>query len=409
MKRNLFIDITALLLVFTGCQLLHSCKKAEKQMVVQTGTASNIMVTTADVSGNIVDLGDGDIIQHGHCYSVSPGPTLSNSKTEKNAPLGIGDFTSNLINLEAGTTYYVKAYLRTENEIVYGNEINFKTSAGFLVTTAALSAITSTSAKSGGEVLDDGGLSVTARGICWGTSPQPAISGNHTADGTGKGTFISDITGLSSGVTYFLRAYATNSSGTVYGSEINFISPVTDYDGNTYKTVQIGTQVWMAENLRTTHYRNSIAIPEVEGKTEWVSLTSYQDAYCNYDNTVNNVYGKLYNLAAVTSPKMLCPEGWHVPSSDEWITLINYNGGYFEAAPKLKESGTAHWQNPNNGTNQSGFTALPGGLRWSDGVFMNLNMGGFYWSSSGVYFMVLIQMMSEGGPYSGGFSVRCVK
>jgi uncharacterized protein (TIGR02145 family) len=412
MKRKLFPEIIILLLLITGFQVLRSCKKAEKEMVVSTGTVSKILITSADVSGEIIDLGEGGVKQHGHCYSVSPNPTLSNTKTELGIPQGIGGFISHLLNLDPGTTYYVKAYIRTENEIKYGDEISFKTSAGFIITTASLTSVTSTTAKSGGEILDDGGLQVTSRGVCWSTNNNPVISDSHTNDGNGKGSFISEITGLSSGTTYYVRAYAINSSGTTYGNQLSILTPVTDIEGNIYKTVKIGNQIWMAENLKTTHYRNGGAIPNITGNTEWANLTSYDGAYCNYNNTVSSDYGKLYNRMAVDDARKLCPTGWHVPSVTEWDVLISYLGGQWEAGGRLKEAGTTHWQSPNTGTNESGFTALPGGYRWYDGIFGGVSTMGVWWSSSGVHYIfsnTSNTVMSEGANSTEGLSVRCMK
>lgn len=412
MKRKLFFKLIVLLLVVTGFQILRSCKKVEKEMVILTGTASNILITSADVSGEIIDLGEGGIKQHGHCYSTTPNPTLSNSKTELNVPLGVGGYVSHLTNLESGTTYYFKAYMRNENEIVYGSEISFITHAGFIVTTAALTSVTSTTAQSGGNIVDDAGLTVTSCGVCWSTSPAPTISDSHTSGSPVNGSFTGTLTGLSSGRTYYLRSYASNSSGTVYGNELNFITPVTDIDGNVYKTVKIGTQVWMAENLRTTHYRNGIEIPNVTDNTEWSNLDDlWKGAYCDYNNTPSSVYGKLYNSFAVDDARKLCPAEWHIPTVQEWTTLIDYLGGYNEAAGKLKEAGTTHWKSPNTGTNESGFTALPGGYRWYDGIFHSLTEMSVFWSSGVHYgfFNTSNTIMSEGANSTEGNSVRCIR
>lgn len=153
---------------------------------------------------------------------------------------------------------------------------------------------------------------------------------------------------------------------------------VKDYDGNVYKTVKIGTQVWMAENLKVTHYRNGVQIPKVIfTNTDWEALT--YGAYCTYNGTR---YGLHYNWYAVIRGT-LAPEGWHVPSDAEWTTLTNYLGGIDVAGGKLKETGTTHWAKPNTGaTNSSGFTALPRGARDRDGSFTIVGFGGYWWSST---------------------------
>ena len=124
-----------------------------------------------------------------------------------------------------------------------------------VVATVGTSPVTSvglTTASSGGNITDDGAAPVTVRGVCWGTSPNPVSTGDHTTDGAGSGTFVSNLTGLSAGTLYYVRAYATNSAGTAYGNEVSFTTSISDIDGNIYKTVKIGSQIWMVENLKTT-------------------------------------------------------------------------------------------------------------------------------------------------------------
>lgn len=161
----------------------------------------------------------------------------------------------------------------------------------------------------------------------------------------------------------------------------NQAQTVADYDGNVYKTVTIGKQVWMAENLKTTHYRDGSAIPDVTDKDAWGNLTT--GAYCNYDNSAGNAntYGRLYNWYAVNDSRKLCPSGWHVPTDAEWTTLTDYLGGESVAGDKLKS--TIGWNSPNTGeTNSSGFTALPGGYRNFNGTFYYIGYYGYWWSST---------------------------
>ena len=174
----------------------------------------------------------------------------------------------------------------------------------------------------------------------------------------------------------------------------NDIGTITDIDGNVYQTVTIGNQLWMAENLKVTHYRNGESIPNVTDETEWTNLSS--DAYCNFDNNLSNVntYGRLYNWYAVDDSRGLAPAGWHVPTDEEWKQLEMYIGisqtevdaiswrGTVEGA-KLKEAGTEHWLSPNIGaTNSSGFSALPGGYISRYGAFLLINQGADYWSTT---------------------------
>lgn len=174
------------------------------------------------------------------------------------------------------------------------------------------------------------------------------------------------------------------------------IGEMTDQDGNTYPTVIIGNDEWMAKNLRVTTYSNgddiSLIGNDPEGDAAWKAAT--YGAYSVYDTTgtgyqsfVKNEFGYLYNWYAVNDGRGLCPSGWHVPSGDdissEWKTLIDFLGGLGVAGGKMKETGTTHWFSPNSGaTNESGFTGLPGGLRSPFGTFSNLGNGGYWWSST---------------------------
>src|SRR5690554_4857483 len=193
---------------------------------------------------------------------------------------------------------------------------------------------------------------------------------------------------------------------------------ITDIDGNTYKTVTIGTQTWMAENLKVTKYNDGIAIPNVTDNTAWRELAT--GALCDYANTPSNseTYGKLYNWHAVNTGK-LCPTGWHVPSDAEWTVLTDYLGGESVAGGKLKETGTTHWASPNTGaTNETGFTALPGGYRYFNGTFYNVGNYGTWWSATefnaaGAWFRNVGYDYSDVLRYSNdkevGFSVRCLR
>src|SRR4030066_2563083 len=157
---------------------------------------------------------------------------------------------------------------------------------------------------------------------------------------------------------------------------------VTNIDGNVYHTVIIGTQVWMVENLKVTHYRNGDSIPNVSDGTEWGSLKT--GAYCNYNNDPNNIdtYGRLYNWYVVIDRRKICPAGWHGPPFKDWGFLEGDLGGVPIAGGKMKEEGIAHWKSPNTGaTNESGFTALPGGYRRFDGIFHYLGGYGYWWST----------------------------
>jgi uncharacterized protein (TIGR02145 family) len=156
---------------------------------------------------------------------------------------------------------------------------------------------------------------------------------------------------------------------------------ISDIDNNYYKIIKIGDQYWLNKNLRTTRLNDATAIPLVTDNALWNSRTT--PAYCWYNNdeaTYKNPYGAIYNWHAVNTGK-LCPSGWHVPSTAEWTALINFLGGESVAGGKIKEAGTSHWASPNNAaTNETGFTALPGGYR--NFGFTGMNTSGPLWSST---------------------------
>jgi len=157
---------------------------------------------------------------------------------------------------------------------------------------------------------------------------------------------------------------------------------VTDIDDNIYHTVIIGNQVWLTENLKTTKYNDGSVIPLVTDNTGWISLSSPGFCWYNNESANKDIYGALYNWYAVNTGK-LCPTGWHVPSDGEWTALTDFLGGESIAGGKLKETGISHWLSPNTGaTNESGFTALPGGFRGAQGICYHIGYWGNFWTST---------------------------
>lgn len=269
-----------------------------------------------------------------------------------------------------------------------------------------------TTATCGGNITSDGGSSIIAKGVCWDVTQTPTINGSKTADGSGY-NFTSAINGLTPNTKYYVRAYATNNVGTGYGNEQEFKSSdfpncgtVTDIDGNIYNTVIIGSQCWMRENLKVTRLRDGSPV-----------------IYYDYDNNPSNsaTYGRLYSWYGATINN-LPPLGWHVPSYDEWKTLIIFLGDqYNNPGGKLKEAGMTHWKWNNyygfvSGTNITGFTALPGG----EYNFENsMGLLGGWWSSTDIgnnaYIVELVSHNNWAYIYNNykgkttGASVRCIK
>ena len=259
----------------------------------------------------------------------------------------------------------------------------------------------------------------------------------------GVGSVIYSVTGtpISSGPANFDIALcgknctvSVNVEDVSQSSGINFTSNgspvgvfqnnVSDVDGNTYKTVKIGTQVWMAENLKTTKYSDGSTIPKITDDTEWENNKFGAWSYNHNDEINNTKYGKLYNwYAVIVKPngnKNICPIGWHVPSDTEWTVLIDYLGGLSIAGGKMKEVGKTNWASPNTeSTNVSLFTGLSGGWRSSNGNYDEDNgSNGYWWSSTesnSSNAWALMLRHNYGSVLVGasikrrGYSVRCIK
>ena len=261
---------------------------------------------------------------------------------------------------------------------------------------------------------------------------QSIIATPDTITGNTNTVVSANLTGLTPSKIYHYRVKAISSAGILYGSDFTFTTSgtsgsiiifnpnltygsVSDNDGNIYKTIEIGTQTWMAENLKTTKYNDNTTIPLVTDNAKWATLSTPGYSWYNNDSIT---YGVMYNWYAVSTIK-LCPVGWHVPTDSEWTTLTTYLGGDSIASDQLKETGLTHWLSPNTGaTNESGFTALPGGYRNYSGIFSNIRSYAYWWSSSeyssiDTYYRDLYSGYRDvdrsNASKSSGFSVRCLK
>ena len=255
---------------------------------VITGNITSTHNDTAVCGGSVTSYCGVEVSDRGVCWNTTGTADISGNHTSDGN--GTGDFVSIISGLAPNTTYYIRAYLISGNDIVYGNEIQFSIkidAAAAAVTTAAVSSITNNSAVSGGNATADGGSSITKRGVCWSTSHNPTVADDRTADSLGLGSFTSKLTGLAPQTTYYVRAYAVNSNGIAYGEEKSFTtngpcngeSSVTDIDNNEYEIVAIGSQCWMKENLRT------ITQPDGGGMTE-----GYYEEDCGWEESPGYYY-----------------------------------------------------------------------------------------------------------------------
>jgi uncharacterized protein (TIGR02145 family) len=395
---------------------------------VTTADPSGPTQTTATSGGNVTADGGAAVTARGVCWtSGTADPVVTDSHTSDGT--GTGPFVSNLTLLTPNTPYKVRAYATNSAGTGYGAVKTFTTSPILLatVTTTVPSSVTASGAVTGGEVSASGGGTITARGVCYGKAPDPDIAGSLTTDGTGTGTFTSTLSGLEDGTVYYIRAYATNSAGTAYGTQVQLLSMVSDVESYLYKTVLIGNQVWMAENLRTKKYNDNSDVTLVSDGTAWAGLSA--EAYCWYNNdeTTNKpIYGALYNWFAVDKGN-LCPTGWHVPTDAEFKTLEMHLGLDQTQADAFGDRGTDQgskmknttgWAAGENGTNTSGFSALPGGFRYYGGNFFNMGILTYFWTSSASSTIDAFQRRLDGSKTTvfrertlkqAGKYVRCVK
>lgn len=398
-----------------GNEVVFSTQDGLPELV--TGEVTNIESTSATCGGNVTDNGGFNVTARGICWNNSPNPTTEDSITIDGS--GTGSFTSSLSGLSPSTTYYVRAYAANEAGTAYGDERNFSTEDVLPdLTTEAINNITDTTATSGGNITDNGGFAITARGVCWSISHNPTVSDSHTLDGSGTGSFTSSLTGLSGSTTYYVRAYATNQYGTAYGDEKNFKTQeglsgtFTDSrDGKTYEWIRIGNKVWMAENLNYDAGSGSMA----------------------YDNNASNAstYGRLYTWETASNT---CPDGWHLPSDLEWEALAEYissdrgpytkfeahDDGYVDDWNDIGRHLKAinGWSGSGNGTDDYGFSALPGGLYdHINSEFVAALNNGFWWSATEYDNSAWGRQLNASDdtflrnyfPKDFGLSIRCIK
>ncbi|MCX6253224.1 MAG: hypothetical protein NTV31_01960 [Bacteroidia bacterium] len=421
-----------------GCLIIscifHSCKK-DTLPTLTTSAITNITGTSATSGGTITDEGSGTVIFRGVCWSTGITPTIADNKTQDGA--GAGSFTSIIIGLNGATTYYVKAYATNNAGTGYGMAMSFTTfgqvptaitkSATNITTTAAiLNAMINANYLSTNVIFEYGISTSYGQTITYTQNPVLANTNND---------IYANISGLTKGTTYHFRIRAVNSLGTVYGDDMTFTTLIDDIEGNTYKTIKIGNQVWMAENLKTTKYRNGDSIGTTTPATLDISAEitpKYQWAYNGNESNVA-IYGRLYSWYAVIDSRNICPTGWHVPSEPEWSTLTDFlksNGyGYGGTGSDIAKAiaATSGWLtssakgtvgNDQASNNSSGFSALPGGY-FGYGTFSSLGSMGEWWSSTVYDISASIgKQLNYGNSGFGGWiaiynhegvSVRCIK
>ncbi len=396
-------------------------------VVLTTTAVTSITSNAATSGGNIISDGGSPVIARGICYGTTPNPTIANTMVANGT--GIGSFSANLTGLAQGTTYHVRAYATNSlNVTYYGNDLSFVTTVLTVpsVTTAAIINITQTTATGGGNVTSDGGTLVTTRGVCWATTANPTITSNHTSDGSGSASFASSITGLTNGTLYHVRAYATNSVGTAYGSDISFttaastcgisitvnhivgsVAPVTK--SVTYSTVTnipgATSKCWITSNLGADHQAASVG-DNTEASAGWYWQFNRKQGY-KHDGTtltpawtITSINESSDWLTANDPCTSELGAGWRLPTSTEW-TNVDATGNW--------TTWTGPWA--------SGLKLHAAGcLNYGDGSLSGRGSYGYYWSSSqdtSSYGWALdfdSGYSNVDGNYKAlGFSVRCLR
>ncbi|MFO7656810.1 MAG: FISUMP domain-containing protein [Bacteroidales bacterium] len=356
---------------------------------------------TGNVYVNIKYDGGSSITERGVCWSTDVTPVYSGNHLSSGT--GSGVFSISLSGLTHSSNYRVRAYARNSEGITYSNEMTFITKVALpVITTTNITSITSNSVSSGGNVSAGTNITVISRGVCWSLNPKPTINSNKTLNGSGTGTFTSNVSSLVPNTKYYIRAYATVAGGVAYGNELFFTTlplnetgNMTDArDGKAYKTVRIGNQWWMAENLNYNSFGGS-----------WY-----------YDNDSSNFFqdGRLYKWQNALNS---CPSGWHLPTDNEWKTMEITLG------ISASDAEITGWR----GTNQAlslftggpiGFNIRFAGQYYPYGAFGDHGAIATFWTSSGhdtenAWYRGF--NLNHGDihryPYSKdyGYSVRCLK
>ena len=379
---------------------------------------TNISGSTATSGGYITGDGGFAVTARGVVWSSSQNPSVTDNQGITSDGTGISSFISELTSLTPSTIYYLRAYATNIAGTHYGNELSFSTKGGLpVLTTAKLTAITATSATSGGNITSDGGFAVTARGVVWSSSQNPTITNNQglSSDGSGVGSFSSNITNLQAGTVYFVRAYAINSKGTHYGDQLSFTTTGTAVNEVTNPATG---KTWMDRNLGASQAATSSADAESYGDLyQWGRLTDGHEKRMSATTTVisssdipghenfiivSNVWRSPNNdnlwqgVNGINNP---CPTNYRIPTEAEWTAEIqswsSYNAvGAFNSPLKLPVAGD---RSSNIGT------------------LYDVGTSGHYWSASLIGTPARSLYFSSGGfnmlnnNRASGRSVRCIK
>jgi uncharacterized protein (TIGR02145 family) len=392
---------------------------------VSTNAIQYTYESTALSGGNVTAAGSFSVTARGLCWATGTTPTLNHSFCVNGS--GPGSYSSIIDQLMPEAVYKVRAWALSEAGVSYGEEKQFTFGRLAQLQTISASSVRSFSAIGGGKIINSMGP-LRKKGICWGTNLYPVISKNqHSKDSTSSTDgFAAMMTGLQPGNTYYYRSYAQSTIGLSYGPvmKVKAAEPdliVTDIDGNVYQADTIGSQIWMLENLRVTRLNNGTQLLHLPAVQSWYN--NFEPGWCYYNNDSSNnlVYGKLYNyetMSVQTSTLSVCPTGWSMPLETDWTKLREFAGT--KSALKLRASGglsagTGLWDDGlyNPGTDDFGFSALPGGYRQhSPQEFANESREANFWAYWDRRFKIIdygMEVTSSSAQDYDGLSIRCIK
>ena len=394
-------------------------------------SSANVLTGVSYVEGN-------NIIHYGHCWGTSANPTIEDSKTDF-YELGEHDnkfFLSRMENLQSNTTYYIRPYFTTPYETIYGKSITFHTlKTGIpVISTSNPSRVDKDELICGGTLEADSGLAVIEKGILWDTNNDFTYETSHGKfeSSFSLDSFSINITGLNYGTQYYLKAYAINEAGIAYGETKTVRTKdafIDQRDGNAYAYVKIGNQIWMAENLSYLPEVQPNINSERSNSTPRFCVSDYKGNSVSEAKATNNYQtsGVIYNWEAA---KIACPEGWHLPSDEDWKELEKAIGMTQEEVDKIGWRGDGHdkllkatygWVDEYaganyNGTDDYGFAALPSNCTCYSG-----NFGAFWWTAStmedypdeiyirNIHISYLGEILRAGTFSDAEVSIRCVK
>jgi uncharacterized protein (TIGR02145 family) len=372
---------------------IYGCKN-EEEPVVLTSPVSFISDADAESGGTITSEGSSAILNRGVCWSSSPNPTIADNKTSEGT--GMGAFSSTITGLEKSDKYYIRAYATNEAGTAYGATVIYNDSG----LPPSVESSTITSIDPAGATLE---CNLNANGVPtvvtleYGTTTSYGWSLSYEqnpVDGTTPVVISIKLIGLNTFTVYHCRIKAVNSLGMSLGNDITFSTTLGDIDGNSYSTVQLGDQVWMQENLRTTKYCNGDLVETTSPGN--MDISGESDPRYQWECS-DGEFGRFYTYYAITDSRSVCPAGWHVPTDSDWTKLTDYlirNGyaynGIEDLVAKSMAAKYSFYPDPQPGNvgndeqtnNSSGFSGLATGGRMSTGILEFVGYHAIWWSST---------------------------